>query len=73
LGGIKLDTACISSNEIEELMYSQLEDSTLFGLVGIRNPPRYDAADASKIIRRAGVKVFMVAGDFKLTAIAIAK
>jgi sodium/potassium-transporting ATPase subunit alpha len=73
LGGIKLDTARMSSNEIEELMYSQLEDLTLVGLVGIRDPPRYDVADALKIIRRAGVKIFMVTGDFKLTAVAIAK
>ncbi|KAH9930428.1 calcium ATPase transmembrane domain M-containing protein [Epithele typhae] len=45
----------------------------LVGLVGIRDPPRTDVPDAVRIIRRAGVRVFMVTGDFKLTALAIAR
>ncbi|KAI0777815.1 calcium ATPase transmembrane domain M-containing protein [Trametes elegans] len=62
-----------SANEMEELMYDNLRGLTLVGLVGIRDPPRGDVADAVKIIRRAGVRVFMVTGDFKLTALAIAR
>ena len=73
LDGVKIDPQRMSSNEIEELMYEELQGLTLVGLIGIRDPPRYDVADALKIIRRAGVKVFMVTGDFKLTAVAIAK
>ena len=59
--------------EVEESMYAELQDLTLVGLVGIRDPPRGDVNNAVTIIRRAGVKVFMVTGDFKLTAVAIAK
>ncbi|KAI0650281.1 calcium ATPase transmembrane domain M-containing protein [Trametes meyenii] len=61
------------ANDLEELMYSQMHSLTLVGLIGIRDPPRSDVADAIKIIRRAGVRVFMVTGDFKLTALAIAR
>ncbi|KAI0646699.1 calcium ATPase transmembrane domain M-containing protein [Trametes meyenii] len=61
------------ANDLEELMYSQMYGLTLVGLVGIRDPPRPDVAGAIKIIRRAGVRVFMVTGDFKLTALAIAR
>ena len=63
----------MSPNDIEQLMYRNLGDLTLVGLVGIRDPPRSDVADAIRIIRRAGVRVFMVTGDFKLTALAIAR
>jgi sodium/potassium-transporting ATPase subunit alpha len=54
-------------------MYSEMHSLTLVGLVGIRDPPRPDVSPSISIIRRAGVRVFMVTGDFKLTAIAIAR
>lgn len=54
-------------------MYSEMQDLTLVGLVGLRDPPREDALAAIGTIRRAGVRVFMVTGDFKLTAVAIAR
>jgi sodium/potassium-transporting ATPase subunit alpha len=73
LDAIKVDTENMSANEVEELMYEEKRDMTLVGLVGIRDPPRHDVKDAIAIIRRAGVKVFMVTGDAKYTAVAIAK
>jgi len=54
-------------------MYSEMGNLTLIGLVGIRDPPRPDVLSSVAIIRRAGVRVFMVTGDFKLTAVAIAR
>lgn len=54
-------------------MYAEMCDLTLVGLIGICDPPRPDVSPSISIIRRAGVRVFMVTGDFKLTALAIAR
>ena len=69
---LALDPA-MPANDLEELMYANLGGLTLVGLVGIRDPPRADVPDAIGTIRRAGVRVFMVTGDFKLTALSIAR
>ena len=55
------------------MLYNELEDLTLVGLISIRDPPRADVKEAVRIIRAAGVRVFMVTGDFMITAVAIAK
>lgn len=54
LEGVKVDTNSTSANDIEEMLYSKLNDLTLVGLVGIRDPPRDDVKAAIKVIRRAG-------------------
>ncbi|KAJ7777899.1 calcium ATPase transmembrane domain M-containing protein [Mycena maculata] len=58
---------------VEESVYRELRGLTLVGLVSIRDPPRPTVKDTVAIIRRAGVRVFMVTGDLKMTAVAIAK
>jgi sodium/potassium-transporting ATPase subunit alpha len=73
LPAVKVDTSKLSANDIEELMYSELNNLTLVGLIGIHDAPRYDVKNAITVIRRAGIRVFMITGDFKLTAIAIAR
>ncbi|PWY75421.1 Na/K ATPase alpha 1 subunit [Aspergillus heteromorphus CBS 117.55] len=45
----------------------------LVGLVGIVDPPRDEIPDVVRTLRRAGVRFFMVTGDFGLTALAIAR
>ena len=45
---------------------------TFAGLVGMEDPPRRGVADSVRQLRRGGVKVFMVTGDSKETALAIA-
>lgn len=42
------------------------------GLVAIVDPPRAEIPEVVRILRGAGVRIFMVTGDFKLTAQAIA-
>ncbi|KAG2362612.1 hypothetical protein BDR07DRAFT_1484553 [Suillus spraguei] len=60
-------------NDMEDLMYTEICDLTLVSLIGICDPPRLDVLPSVTIIRQAGVRVFMVTGDFKLTALAIAR
>ncbi|KAG1791622.1 uncharacterized protein BJ212DRAFT_1544992 [Suillus subaureus] len=63
----------LTPNDVEDLMYMEMCDLTLVGLIGICDPPRPDVSASISIIRRAGVRVFMVTGDFKLTALTIAR
>ncbi|KIJ37215.1 hypothetical protein M422DRAFT_232002 [Sphaerobolus stellatus SS14] len=70
LDGMKLSE---DPNELEDILYGQIQDLTLIGLISIRDPPRHDVKDAVRVIRAAGVRIFMVTGDFMLTAVAIAK
>ena len=46
---------------------------TLLGLIGIADPPRPEVTEAVATCRRAGIKIFMVTGDYGLTAEAIAR
>lgn len=55
-----------------DIMARAAENLVLTGLVGIVDPPRPEIPEVVSILRGAGVRVFMVTGDFKLTAQAIA-
>ena len=46
---------------------------TLVGIIGIVDPPRDEIPEVVRVLRRAGIRIFMVTGDFKLTAQAIAR
>ncbi|EPZ34560.1 P-type ATPase, A domain-containing protein [Rozella allomycis CSF55] len=58
---------------MEQAMKDEMNGFTVLCLTGIRDPPREDVPNAVQTMREAGVKVFMVTGDFRLTAEAIAK
>lgn len=54
--------------------FAQIEsDLVLVGLCGIKDPARPEAAAAMDRCRQAGIRVMMMTGDSKETAIAIAK
>ena len=62
-----------SAGAFEEEMQRQARTGmTLVGLVGIVDPPRPEIPEVVQTLRRAGVRIFMVTGDFALTAKAIA-
>lgn len=57
----------------EEVASKALQDLTVVGILGIIDPPRPEAAETVASCRRAGVRFFMVTGDYGLTAAAIGR
>ena len=54
--------------------YKDIESGlTLVGIVGIKDPPRPEVADSITECAKAGIRVMMITGDARDTAIAIAK
>lgn len=49
------------------------KDLVLLGVVGMIDPPREEVKEAITLTRRAGIRVFIITGDYGPTALAIAK
>ncbi|RME93774.1 MAG: calcium-translocating P-type ATPase, SERCA-type [Candidatus Hydrogenedentota bacterium] len=56
----------LSPDEVEK-------ELTFLGLVGIMDPPREEGPKAIEVARKAHIRIFMITGDAKETALAIAK
>jgi len=63
----ELDSGVTKINETDE------KDLIFVGLVGMIDPPRPEVPRAIKVAKEAGIKVVMVTGDHKDTAISIAR
>lgn len=57
----------------DEIMEKAISDLIIIGVFGIIDPPRPETAATVAACRRAGIRFFMVTGDFGLTATAIAR
>lgn len=55
-----------------DIMGRASSELILVGLIAIADPPRAEIPEVVQTLRGAGVRVFMVTGDFKLTAAATA-
>jgi sodium/potassium-transporting ATPase subunit alpha len=67
-------TSALSSNVFaDEIIEHGLENLTIIGVVGLLDPPRPETAVTVETCRRAGIRLFMVTGDFGLTGAAIAR
>ncbi|GME36769.1 ATPase P-type K/Mg/Cd/Cu/Zn/Na/Ca/Na/H-transporter [Neofusicoccum parvum] len=63
----------VQSVEYENAIMEQAAGGLLLiGLVAIVDPPRDEIPEVVRTLRGAGIKIFMVTGDFQLTAAAIA-
>lgn len=56
-----------------EIEHEDVTGLTFLGLQGMLDPPRQEAIEAVKGCREAGIKVVMITGDNKDTAVSIAK
>ncbi|KAJ9474457.1 putative Calcium-transporting ATPase 1 (putative) [Pseudozyma hubeiensis] len=66
-------SALDTSIPIEDAVMAANVDLTVVGLVGIVDPPRPEIPSVVSTCRGAGIRFFMVTGDFELTATAIAR
>jgi len=69
-----LRTVAFAYKEVKTFTKDHFEEDLIFtGIVGMEDPPREEVKEAISICQNAGIKVKMITGDSKETAMAIAK
>ncbi|MBW4030948.1 MAG: cation-transporting P-type ATPase, partial [Acidobacteria bacterium] len=72
--GLRVLAVAIKQEASDHASQSETENGlTLLGLVGIFDPPRPEVAAAVSACRDAGIQIYMVTGDYGLTAEALAR
>ena len=69
LGFAKRKLVKVPENETDDIEF----DMTFVGAVGMIDPPRKEVIGAVETCHEAGIRVIMITGDHKVTALAIAK
>lgn len=66
--------AAIGSNDLpRELSENCFSDLTIIGVLGIFDPPRPESAATVATCRKAGIRFYMMTGDYGITGAAIAR
>jgi Ca2+-transporting ATPase len=69
-----LRTLALAYKTVKTFSKDHFEDELIFlGLVGIEDPPRKEVKESIALCMKAGIKVKMITGDSKETALAISK
>lgn len=67
-------TLALAYKKVEDITKNYFEEDLIFqGIAGIEDPPREEVTEAIATCKRAGIKVKMITGDNKETAVAIAR
>lgn len=67
------ENATTGTSSFSNWATSMNNDLTIIGMVAIVDPPRPESAETVRICRGAGIRFYMVTGDFPITAAAIAR
>ncbi|GAA5849077.1 hypothetical protein JCM8547_006436 [Rhodosporidiobolus lusitaniae] len=62
-----------TSGTLEDQMLSLVTDLTVVGLIALVDPPKHDTAETVARCRTAGIRFFIVTGDFSATAAVFAR
>lgn len=73
MAGKALRVLGFACKKVDRASEKELRGMVFLGLTGMFDPPREEARAAIADCRRSGIKVVMITGDHKLTAIGIAK
>lgn len=71
--GLRTIAAAYKESEDDYKIEDLENDLSLIGFIGIEDPPREEVSESIKIAALAGIKVKMITGDNKETALSIAK
>jgi Ca2+-transporting ATPase len=69
-----LRVLALAYKEASNIVEKNIEKNLIFlGLAGMIDPPRKTVKDAIELTKKAGIRVVIITGDHKLTALAVAK